>query len=106
MGYRSCLYVKIPNKDVKEFDKLLQDSDLDLAFEKQEVEDDSFQRYAAYDLKWYDSFDDVKKINQFIETENPPNGPRGMLRIGEDNETEEYGDTIGAEIYPYVTVKW
>jgi len=106
MGYRSTIYVKIRVKDRQEFEALLKEHDLDDAFELQEFDCDvPYIRYIGDDLKWYTRFDEVKAVTEFIE-EYLDDGFRGLIAVGEDNFTEEFGEPGELDMCPVVSVEW
>ena len=65
MGYRSELYAIVGLIDLPEFDRLLKETDLADCFEEH-VKSDLAVEFRASSLKWYDSYSDVDKINEFF----------------------------------------
>ena len=112
MGYTSDLFVKIPKKDKQEFEALSKEHEMNFELiDKEEninYEENEFIRYEAFGLKWNHSFTDVTAINNFInEMYNAdPENRRGMIRIGESGESEEYGEASELNMYAVTEMNW
>lgn len=83
MGYRSELYAIVGLVDVPEFERLLKETDLTECFDEISKSDLAIE-YQASDLKWYDGYAEVERINALFNTSTFSI----LLRTG-----EEYGDT-------------
>ena len=95
MGYRSMIYIAIKEDKVEEFKALLKDN-LIQYIEQQEHDK---TRFIGEELKWYDSYSDVRLINEFVDS-------NGMLiEIGEDGAIEERGLVNEFGIYTETTIK-
>ena len=84
MGYRSQLYAIVGLIDLPEFDRLLKETELENCFEEYD-KTDLVVEFRASDLKWYDGYPDVDKINEFFNN----SGFSILLRIGEDYPDKE-----------------
>jgi len=105
MGYRSDVYIKIKKIDKKKFIELLKEKDLLDAFEEKEWNTetpDEYVRFRGNHLKWYSRYDDVKKINSFINA----SGDRGLIAIGEDDATIYQGNPSNIDMFSIVEVEW
>jgi hypothetical protein len=87
MGYRSTVYIKFNKEYAAEFKFLLGIHEVTW-LELQEDEGDKYTRYIGTYLKWYDSYKDVAPFNTFVEERQDA----GIIAIGEDGATAEYGD--------------
>ena len=78
MGYRSEVYLGVRKKHKEEFEKLLEKHDLlrymddwernhSYTLESGQTLNDWWVIYSCEDMKWYDTFDDVSEIMDFIE---------------------------------------
>lgn len=85
MGYRSELYAIVGLVDVPEFERLLKETGLTECFDEISKSDLAIE-YQASDLKWYDGYADVDKINEFFNKSNFSI----LLRIGEEFPDTEY----------------
>ena len=85
MGYRSELYAVVGLIDLPEFDRLLKETDLAACFEEHGKSDLAVE-FRASSLKWYDSYSDVDKINEFFNKSNFSI----LLRVGEEFPDREY----------------
>ena len=85
MGYRSELYAVVGLIDLPEFERLLKEADLADCFEEYDKTDLAVEFRASY-LKWYDSYPDVDKINEFFNESKFSI----LLRIGEEFSDTEY----------------
>ena len=85
MGYRSDLYAVVGLIDLPEFDRLLKEADLVDCF-KECYKTDLAVEFRASHLKWYDSYPDVDKINEFFHNSKFSI----LLRIGEEFTDKEY----------------
>lgn len=85
MGYRSELYAVVGLIDLPEFDRLLKETDLADYFEEHGKSDLAVE-FRASNLKWYDGYADVDKINKFFDDSNFSI----LLRIGEEFPDKEY----------------
>ena len=106
MGYRSTVYVKIPMEDQQEFEELLKQHRLTECFQLAKGDcTDKYTRYVGYDLKWYDGYEDVDAINDFINADLEDR-LRGMIAIGEDGRGTEYGEPWEIDMYTVTSVEW
>ena len=105
MGYRSEIYIKVSIEDEPELLTLLTKHELDECFEKQ-LEDEDYVGYYASHLKWYDRYPDVKAINDFMYTDDETDDIRGMIVLGEDGATEEYGQPWEIDMHVVSRVEW
>ena len=85
MGYRSELYAVVGLIDLPEFDRLLKEAGLDDCFEEYSKTALAIA-FRASELKWYDSYQDVAKINEFFNESKFSI----LLRIGEKFPDTEY----------------
>ena len=85
MGYRSELYAIVGLIDLPEFDRLLKETDLADCFEEHGKSDLAVE-FRASSLKWYDTYAEVDKINEFFNKSNFSI----LLRIGEEFPDKEY----------------
>lgn len=85
MGYRSELYAVVGLIDLPEFDRLLKEAGLEDWFEEHSKSDLAVEFRASH-LKWYDSYPDVDKINDFFNKSNFSI----LLRVGEEFPDKEY----------------
>ena len=85
MGYRSELYAVVGLIDLPEFDRLLKETDLEDYFEECSKTDLAIA-FQASGLKWYDSYSDVAKINEFFNESKFSI----LLRIGEEFPDKEF----------------
>ena len=84
MGYRSELYAVVGLIDLPEFDRLLKETDLADYFEEHGKSDLAVE-FRASNLKWYDNYPDVDKINEFFNESKFSI----LLRIGEEFPDKE-----------------
>ncbi len=95
MGYRSTLYALVHGSDLIPFMEALDQTGLTEYFtEIEPLNEDSFTKFEASGLKWYDTFDDVKTVNEIFNNSQHS----VLLRIGEDKDDEEY---YTKREYPY-----
>lgn len=85
MGYRSQLYAVVGLIDLPEFDRLLKEAGLADCFEEC-AKTGLAVEFRALCLKWYDSYPDVTKINEFFNESKFSI----LLRIGEEFPDIEY----------------
>ena len=85
MGYRSQLYAVVGLIDLPEFDRLLKEAELTYCFEECGKTDLAVEFHASH-LKWYDSYPDVDKINEFFNESKFSI----LLRIGEEFPDTEF----------------
>ena len=85
MGYRSELYAVVGLVDLLEFERLLKETDLTECFEEYDKTDLAVE-YRASGLKWYDSYPDIDKINEFFNKSNFSI----LLRVGEEFPDKEF----------------
>ena len=102
MGYRSNVYIKVNKKDEKELKNLFKENYIEAV---KEFDDFDTAGYVIYDAKWYSNYKDVAAINSFIE-EKGCEYARGLIAIGEDNATEEYGEPWGLDMYVVSNISW
>ena len=103
MGYRSNVFIKVHHKDEDKLVDLLNKVELHEEFTKN-MEDGNYVGYIGEDLKWYGSYPDVKAINDFINEESEH--IRGLIAIGEDNDTTEEGSPSEIDMYTTVDIVW
>jgi len=97
MGYRSKVIIGVEKKHDKDLEKLLKKHDLisDMGFKKVKKEDEEFSYYEGEYLKWYNEFDEVREVNEFIEEKYDPDYNDGafLICLGEDGQLHtEIGD--------------
>ena len=85
MGYRSELYAVVGLIDLPEFDRLIKEADLADCFEEH-AKSGLAVEFRASNLKWYDGYSDVDKINELFNKSNFSI----LLRIGEKFLDKEY----------------
>jgi len=102
MGYRSNVYISKLGRSEKELKNLFKENNIEAV---KEFEDVDTVGYAISDVKWYSGYKDVEAINSFIEEEDCEY-PRGLINIGEDNATEEYGLPYETGMYAYTSINW
>ena len=85
MGYRSQLYAVVGLIDLPEFERLLKEAELYDCFEEYSKTDLAIA-FQASELKWYDSYQEVAKINEFFNESKFSI----LLRIGEEFPDTEY----------------
>ena len=85
MGYHSELYAVVGLIDLPEFDRLLKETDLAGCFEEHSKSDLAVE-FRASNLKWYDGYSEVDKINEFFNKSNFSI----LLRVGEEFPDKEY----------------
>jgi len=111
MGYRSAVWLVVPNGYTKEFENLLKDEWWDSKYPTDLFPESTHTTYLLEDWKWYDSYTDVQKITGFLQDRNTmaeildPDGlthTSAIVRLGE--EFGDYEDHLGTayefEIYP------
>lgn len=101
MGYRSDVYIKVNKNDEDKLTDLFRENHFDAI---KEYEDGDNVGYVIYDIKWYSGYTDVDKINSFIDEKSKY--PRGLIAIGEDNATEEYGEPYEVGMWAVVQISW
>ena len=104
MAYRSDVYIKVHKDDEKELVNLLDKNGLNADKEDQDPKDMDHVRYVVSDVKWYTEYPEVKAVNSFVAEDSKY--PRGLIAIGEDNATEEYGSPYEVEMYAYANIEW
>ena len=104
MGYISDLYVKATNDVAPQIYQAL--IEVDLLNECDFQQDEDYFYVTLIGLKWYDSYDDVKRINTLIHTLGKENKAT-MIRVGEDSgDIETYGtDPDTLNLYYYTNVE-
>ncbi len=96
MGYRSDVYgkgeVSLAADFKEKFAKQIEDWDMEYA------EDNEFFYIKFGEMKWYDGYAEVNAINDWFESQVV--GTVGLIAVGEDNQTEEWGSPweVGLEI--------
>ena len=90
MGYRSNLYALVHGSDLIQFMAIVKEHELDTCFvETKPMDEESYTRFEANDLKWYDGYSDVSAINAIFTKSKVS----ALLRIGEEaNDEEMYSD--------------
>jgi hypothetical protein len=105
MGYRSDIYIKVKKEDQEQLVEKFKEADLFSSFQESSEHDDEYVRYIGTWLKWYESYEDVKIINDFIN-EGTDDNPRGLIAVGEDSQTTHYGDTQELDMFEITSVSW
>jgi len=105
MGYRSSMYLKCAKEIEEELLVLLGQYELAGDFGFQKVCDDgNFVKFIADDLKWYDGYKWVKKVNDFVMQHKDK---CGLLGIGEDGaESVRVGNTDLLDMWVVSKVEW
>ena len=103
MGYRSDIYIKATNDIAPDLYLILQQADCLSCADFSE--DDNYTYVTMYDLKWYDSYDDVTLVNDFIRSQL--NGKATMIRVGEESgDVETYGsDPYDLDLYYHFNIE-
>ena len=100
MGYRSDVYIKIKPELKEDLDRLLDKYDLNFEVTK----DEYHVRYECEWLKWYDGYEDVDAINNFIEDNAEL---AGLIAVGEDGaQSANCGDPYRMNMHIITTVDW
>ena len=101
MGYRSDVYIKVHREDENKLVEVL----IENAFPAvREYKDKEYVGYVINYVKWYEDYKDVKAVNDFIEEESEY--PKGLMAIGEDNATVEYGEPWEVGMYVITQIAW
>lgn len=101
MGYRSNLFIKCTWEGAKELIPVLQETEL-LNY-GEIAEDEDYFYITLYDLKWYNSYSDVSKVNAVIDALGDD---CGMIREGEEpDDIEYYGDCDAVNLYSNTVVE-
>ena len=88
MGYTSNLIIRCKKFKADELLQFLATQDLQDCISDLVVSSEYIQ-FTMHSIKWYESYSDVKAVNQFI---NDNQEHMCMLRIGDDmDDIEEYG---------------
>lgn len=103
MGYRSDIYIKVDKASAGELMQLIDKHELSDSITK-ESEDEVYTSFYGSHLKWYSSYPDVAAINAFINDEKFE-GERGLMAIGEDNQTWTEGSADEVGLYVQVLVE-
>lgn len=93
MGYRSDIYIKLESKHLFEFKKILEEVDLTDNFVI--TYDEDYIYALGESLKWYDSYEEVTAINNFIWSLGDTGG---LIAIGEDDQTEYIGSPYEVDL--------
>jgi hypothetical protein len=104
MGYCSDIFIKAK---LEVFPQLLQVmKETELAREADFSSDDEYCYLSLYSLKWYDSYNDVQKVNIFINS-CAEDGTATMIRDGEEAEdVETYGaDPWDLDLEYYIEIR-
>ena len=108
MGYRSQLYAVVGLIDLPEFERLLKEAELEDCFEEYDKTDLAIA-FRASELKWYDGYSDVDKINGFFNESKFSI----LLRIGEELPDTEYytGNSdleqmFSLQVYTDTDIEW
>lgn len=99
MGYRSEVIIKVTKNRKLELLNVLDEQEVTI---DNIYEDDDYFAVELFDRKWYDGYTDVDAVTSFIcdlEEEG------GIIRIGEDNATEGYGEPWSVDLYTTVEVE-
>jgi len=101
MGYRSDVYIKVHKSDEDKLVEVLEENSFEAIREYSSI---TYVGYTIYDVKWYSSYDEVKAVNRFIKERD--NYLRGLIAIGEDNDTEEYGEPSEIGLFTITKIVW
>jgi len=105
MSYYSNIYIKCKKEKAFEFKHFLDTYkttyNTDLCTSEEFYTTDNYLYLILYDWKFYDSYSNVKAIINFVDS-TKMKGHIGMLIIGEDYLTDEYGDCYELNLYPTV----
>jgi len=101
MGYRSDVYIKVHKSDEDKLVEVLEENGFAAI---KEYSGKNHVGYTIYDVKWYSDYDDVKAVNRFIKERD--NYLRGLIAIGEDNDTEEHGKPSEIGLFTVTKIVW
>ena len=104
MGYRSTIYVKVVKEEQQEFEQMLKDVKLFEYFTLQNENSAYTAKYIGDDLKWYDTYSEVRQVNDWVESGDEH--PRGLISIGEDDAVTYLGDTEELDMTTSVSIYW
>lgn len=94
MGYRSDVYLKTTTEGwilMKRFDnKISKPEDKPLDCAEVNKSPDGYYRIEFHDIKWYDSFEQVKNFNHVLDEMRDQDIPFSFIRLGEDTEDIEH----------------
>jgi hypothetical protein len=114
MGYRSDVAYVIKFKDIAQRDAFVglmlakNDADITQAVEETEHEwtDDPIITFRQNDVKWYESFPDVKAHHTLIdEAVELYEAIYRFIALGEDGQEDYRADDDNSDLYDYVTTK-
>lgn len=90
MGYKSDLYLKCTNDVLEELLVTINSVNL-FDYITELKQDNTYSTFVMYDLKWYDSYNDVQVINKKL-SELGRLSKATMIREGEDSDDiQSYG---------------
>jgi len=101
VGYRSDVYIKVHKSDEDKLIKVLEENGFEAIREYSSI---TYVGYVINDVKWYSGYDDVKAVNDFIKYRD--NYHRGLIAIGEDNDTEEHGEPSEIGLFTVTEIVW
>ena len=101
MGYRSDVYIKVHKSDEGKLVEVLEENGFEAIREYSSI---TYAGYVINDVKWYSSYNEVKAVNRFIKERD--NYHRGLIAIGEDNDTEEHGEPSEIGLFTVTKIVW
>ena len=104
MGYRSDIYIKIKAEKAFETKAFLESWETlhGLKDEYTRITDTNYIYIKIIGWKFYNSYPGVASIINFIESLSED---AGMITIGEDGVTEQWGDTDEVELYTTTSIE-
>jgi len=104
MGYRSTIYIQVKNELEEDLLDVFRREDLIDHFHKVNTEEVQTVKYLGDWLKWYDSYSDVKAVNNFIDGNTDS---AALLAIGEDGaESARAGSPDIFDMYIVANIEW
>lgn len=112
MGYRSNVYLKTTTEGwilmKKMNDSIKIPEDKPLAYATVERTESGFYKITFEDLKWYDTYNQVKNFNLVLDQYEDQDIPYSFIRLGEDTEDivhkRNYPDDMPSEIETFEPV--
>lgn len=94
MGYRSQVYLKTTTEGYvmikKADDEITTEADKPLAWSEVKVTSSGNYKITWDDIKWYDSYPNVQKMNELMNKMDDLDIPYSFIRIGEDSTDVEW----------------
>ena len=94
MGYRSQVYLKTTTEGwiiMKKFnDTITEEYSKPLCFAEVNKTESGFYKIYFCDLKWYDTYDQIKNFNKVLDMYEEQDIPYSFIRLGEDTEDIEH----------------